>query len=144
MISCVRVRDGVRFDRIAPGGFRILGALGAAARRLGHDLTITSGTDGAHSGPEDPHPKGRAYDVRSHDLPDKDRALAAIVEALAEDPADVPAAAAGGFVTGYFFAWLEAAGTPNEHFHVQQRKGVDYPPVASNRDDVRTASLEGG
>ncbi len=34
------------------------------------DLTITSGTDGAHSGPGDPHYHGEAYDVRSHDLDD--------------------------------------------------------------------------
>ena len=46
----------------------ILAALKAASKTLNLDLTITSGTDGVHSGPGDVHHRGEAYDVRSHDF----------------------------------------------------------------------------
>ena len=113
MIPVVRVKDGVLFTKIAPGGFRILAALEDAADRIFHDLTITSACDGEHSGPNDPHPRGEAYDVRSKDLPDPQLALKAIQDFLGER----------------FFAWIEDAGQDNEHIHVQIRKGSVYPPA---------------
>ena len=68
MSGVVRVKEGVQFGVIAPGGFAILAAIVGAATRLAMDLTITSGSDGAHSGVDDPHHRGEAYDLRSHDL----------------------------------------------------------------------------
>lgn len=112
MIPCVRVKEGVEFKVIAPGGFVILAAIRDAALAIGHDLTITSGTDGAHSGPGDPHHRGEAYDVRTHDLPDKNAALAKIQE----------------FTGGHFFAFIEELNTPDEHIHAQVKKGTEYPP----------------
>ena len=112
MIPVLRVKDGVSFAVIAPSGFRILAALDRASTELGFDLTITSGCDGTHSGPEDPHHKGEAYDVRSKDCPDKGYAFQVIMKSLAPDQ---------------FFGWLEDAGLPNEHFHLQQKKGSTYP-----------------
>src|SRR6266852_6869978 len=100
MIPCVRVKEGVQFTVIAPGGFEILAALDYTAGVIKHDITITSGTDGEHSGPDDPHHRGEAYDVRSHDLLDKQLALATIVTFL-------------GIL--YFYAFLEDEGTENEH-----------------------------
>jgi hypothetical protein len=108
----LRVAPGVAFTVVAPAGFRILAALVYAATRCGHDLTITSACDGTHSGVEDPHHRGEAYDVRTHDLPDPQLALTTITQWLGEDR---------------FFGWLEAAGTANEHIHVQVKKGVSYP-----------------
>lgn len=35
---------------------------------------------------------------------------------------------AGGLATALFFGWLENAGTPNEHFHFQVRRGMEVPP----------------
>lgn len=105
-----------QFTTIAPAGFRILSALEAAAQTIGHDLTITSACDGAHSGPQDPHHLGCAYDVRIHDLPDPQMALEAIMGQLGEPTPD-----SGGLVTSQFFGWLESAGTSNEHIHVQLR-----------------------
>jgi hypothetical protein len=121
MIPVIRVKDGVQFSKIAPGGFRILAAIEYASDQLGHDLTITSGTDGAHSGPNDPHHRGEAYDIRTSDLPDPNQALHLIKDFLA-----IPDGQEQG---SWFFAWLEDEGESNQHIHVQVRKGVTYPPA---------------
>ena len=112
MTPAVRVKDGVLFTLIAPAGVAILAAIWRASQELGFDLTITSACDGAHSGPDDPHHHGEAYDVRSHDCPDKDEAFACIMKSLPETQ---------------FFGWLEDKGLSNEHFHFQIRKGTVYP-----------------
>ena len=129
MIPVVRVKPGVQFATIAPGGFRILAAFESAADRIAHDITITSGTDGEHSGPDDPHHRGEAYDIRTHDLPDALLCLNAIKDYLA-----IPEDQQEG---SRFFAWIEQAGTDNEHIHVQVRKGTVYPPAPlTNAEDV--------
>src|SRR6267142_2289217 len=107
----VRVKDGVKFDVIAPGGFEILSVLGYASWLLGYDIWITSGTDGEHSGPDDPHHHGRAYDVRCHDVPDKYLLATTIANRLA---ARYP---------GKFYVFIEDDGQPNEHIHGQIRHG---------------------
>lgn len=130
--NVVHVKPGVDFTVIAPAGFRLLGAIELAARRAGVDLTITSACDGLHSGPDDPHHRGEAYDIRSHDLPEllKHTVLAEIMRAC-NDPgggAALPATGiAGGLVTSTFFGFIEAVGTDNEHIHVQVRQGRPYP-----------------
>ena len=113
----------MQFTVIAPAGFVILAALLAATRDLGSDLTITSACDGAHSGPNDPHHRGEAYDVRSHTFADvmKRTVLETIMGELG-----IYQEQDGGFVTDLFFCWLEQAGQPNEHIHVQLRKGIVY------------------
>ncbi|SRR5258706_13135714 len=110
----VRTKAAVLFTLIAPGGFRILSAIDQTAQKLDCDLIITSACDGTHSGPDDPHHRGEAYDVRSHDLSteQKDRVLAQIMTILGWD---------------HFYGFLEAPGTDNEHFHVQVKKGTVYP-----------------
>lgn len=109
----VRVKPGVRFDVVAAAGFMILGALKQASKALGIDLVITSGTDGEHSGPSDPHKLGEAYDVRSHDLEPalRPRVLASVMDALGHER---------------FYGFLEAPGTSNEHFHFQRRKDTTF------------------
>jgi hypothetical protein len=121
MYSVVRVKDGVLFSKIAPGGFRILSAIETTARKLNEDLWITSACDGEHSGPDDPHHRGEAYDVRTHDFTDGEKAtlLNAFQSLL---PAD------------NFYCFLESAGTPNEHFHLQVKKGAEYPPIFPDVD----------
>ncbi len=110
----VRTKAAVLFTLIAPGGFRILSAIDQTAQKLDCDLIITSACDGTHSGPDDPHHRGEAYDIRSHDLSteQKDRVLAQIMTILGWD---------------HFYGFLEAPGTDNEHFHVQVKKGTVYP-----------------
>lgn len=110
----VRVKDGVQFTIISPGGFRILEAISKTARTLGFDLTITSACDGMHSGPDDPHHRGEAYDIRTHDLPQDQKAV--VLNSL---QALLPLA--------NFFSFIEAPGADNEHIHVQVRKGTEYP-----------------
>lgn len=107
---------------ISPGGFRLLGALDAAEKKIGAELVITSACDGSHSGLTDPHHLGKAYDVRSHDFRDKESVLLTIMNELG-----TPVVDSGGYVTEKFFGWLEQAGTENEHFHCQVRHGVEYP-----------------
>lgn len=102
------------FSTIAPGGFRLLGAIDAASFQLNMDLTITSACDGEHSGPTDPHHRGEAYDVRSHDFSESDKRL-------------VLATIMGKLEPTRFFGFLEAAGTENEHLHFQVTKGTVYP-----------------
>jgi hypothetical protein len=112
-MGVIRVKDGVQFTKIAPGGFRILSALDVVVESLPHDLEITSGTDGCHSGQNDPHHRGEAYDIHTKGLNDKLAILSQLQFEL------------GG---GHFYAFLEDADTDNEHIHVQVKKGTVYPP----------------
>lgn len=112
-MNVLRVKPGVQFTIIAEGGFRILSALDQTTQQLTMDLMITSGCDGEHSGPNDPHHRGEAYDWRSHDFnaEEKLRILQCVTEILGDR----------------FYVFLESPGTPNEHFHGQVRKGTTYP-----------------
>jgi hypothetical protein len=112
MDNVVRVKPGVLFTVIAPGGFRILAAIVAVAGRIGHDLTITSACEGEHSGVDDPHHLGKAYDIRTKDLPDPGILLQEIQVELGVEE---------------FYSFIEGPGTENEHIHVQVRKDVEYP-----------------
>lgn len=113
MAGHVRVKAGVEFTVVAPAGFRILEALKHVAERLDLDLTITSGTDGTHSSPTDPHYTGQAYDVRSHDLDPtlRPKVIDALLTELGRDK---------------FSGFLESPGTSNEHFHVQRKVGTTF------------------
>ena len=109
----VIVKPGVLFDVIAPAGYKILIALKSASKALNLDLTITSGTDGQHSGPLDPHHEGEAYDIRTHDFdgPTKTAVLQAIMQPLGWDR---------------FYGTIEAPGLANEHIHCQRKIGTRY------------------
>lgn len=92
---------------------------------IDHNLTITSGNDGVHfngdigfrnqniANPTDPHYCGDAYDVRSKDLDEitKQQVLANLNNLLPRTQ---------------FYYFLEAAGTNNEHFHIQVKKGTNF------------------
>ncbi len=112
-MGVVRVKPGALFTMIAPGGFRILSAIDRTAQEINCDLCITSAGDGMHSGPNDPHHRGEAYDVRSHDFTpqQKDTILSCLRKYLGPK----------------FYAFLEAENTDNEHFHIQVCKGQTYP-----------------
>jgi hypothetical protein len=115
----IQSKNGVRFHD------PILDALQVASEQLGVTLTITSGVDGPHSGVFDPHHSGRAYDVRSQDLSDKQAVLGAIMDAFQDGAVWHQD---GGLMTTNFFGWLEDAGTTNEHLHVQVRRSVQPTP----------------
>lgn len=105
------VKPGVMFI-LAPAGVRILEALKLTSRLMHTDLVITSGSDGIHSGPKDPHYSGEAYDVRTRDLSPagKEELVTTLSELLGDR----------------FYAFLEAPGTTNEHVHVQRKKNTVY------------------
>lgn len=114
MLGHVETKPGVEFAVIAPGGYAILAAVQQVAAYLGLKLRITSGTDGEHSGPEDPHHSGNAYDVGSQEfsLAQKETILAHVMAPLGFDR---------------FYGFLEDRGTDNEHIHIQVAKGTTYP-----------------
>lgn len=120
----ILVKPGVAFAVIASEGFRILGSLDRVAREWSGDLMITSGTDGVHSGPTDPHYLGKAYDVRTHDLqPErKDQLLKLLLFDLMEHSSDVPLPVSGGLGTTQYWGWIEKRGTVAEHLHIQCRQ----------------------
>lgn len=131
IIGYVRVKPGVQFTVIAPAGFRLLSAIEWAARTMGVDLTITSACDGVHSGPNDPHHRGEAYDVRTHGLSPSQvaDALDLILQACRGDDDPTPApnpAVPHSLETATFFGFLEEPGTDTEHLHVQLRQGASY------------------
>jgi len=113
-MGVVRVKDGVQFAVIAPGGFRILSAIDRTAQNLEYDLEITSGTDGEHSGPDDPHHRGEAFDLHTKALTyhDKQGLLRSLLAYLGLE---------------HFYAFLEDPDTENEHIHIQVKKGTTYP-----------------
>lgn len=127
MSYAVWFKAGCETSIIAPSGVRILAAIHATAQLLGHDLVVTCGCD-SHPA-SDPHSKGQAFDVRSHDLTaaQKQSVLETMMAQLQDDPSDLPIAKDGGYVTKHFFGWLEHEGQENEHFHWQQRNGVAFP-----------------
>jgi len=126
-MGTLRVKLGVKFDRIDPAGFRILGSLDRIVRALPFDLTITCGSD-SHPA-SDPHTLGRAYDVRTHDLTpeQKQQVLRDLLLDLQEHDLDAPMEVSGGLATSHFFGWIEHPNTSDEHLHAQQRKGTTYP-----------------
>lgn len=109
----ITIKAGVEFAAIKPAGARILEVLkqiNLLMPRL--PMTITSGTDGQHSGPADPHFSGEAYDLRTNTLStlEKTFLLTCLQETLG----------------ARFFAFLENPGQPNEHIHCQRRRGTTY------------------
>lgn len=127
-MNIVRVKSGVRFDRIAPAGFVIIAAAHSATRVCCVDVMITCGTE-AHP-PTDPHTLGEAYDLStvnfSVELLLKVRsyfqnALGPLFTVLYESPfkpADPRLAA---------IATINPDAT-GPHLHIQRRKGTTYPP----------------
>ena len=113
MVIC---KASVRFKRFTPAMLALLHALDAADRNFVDgqptDLVITSANDATH-GPKSRHYTDEAVDVRSKTFPAQTKAVfrAALERALGPK----------------FRVLYEGAGTPNEHFHCQVRRGMAYP-----------------
>ena len=120
-----------------PAGARLLGSLERVARTWPFDIEITSGSEQfALHGPENPHTRGYAFDLRSHGFTAEQKAafVGAVLMDLREDdeedaPQDVDSGDphAQGSATRYWYMQVENIGTPSEHFHCQLRKGVTWP-----------------
>lgn len=138
-MGCLRFKPGVSLEPMGVGGALIVAALAQTAIRLECDLTVTSGADGVHSGPTDPHALGNADDVRSHDMPtaEKQSVLRLVMGSLAALSRQLTGQASmerlvdvsGGLANELFFGFLEDAGGANEHFHFQVRKGRTLPTL---------------
>jgi hypothetical protein len=112
----VLVKPGVEFgNELAPAGCRILDAIKRIAQEVDFDIVITSARDGVHSGPNDPHHSGEAYDLRTKTLQPAQKTL--LVTLLRRELYQTPRR---------FYCFLEAAGGGNEHVHVQRRAGTTY------------------
>ena len=110
------LKDGVEMgETLHPAGARILEVLKHLAGDYPFDIVITSARDGKHSGPYDPHHSGEAFDIRTHHLgPDQKRRIILDLQAeLYREPR-------------LFFVQIESRGMPNEHIHIQRRKGHTY------------------
>lgn len=127
-VTVLRQGTGTTFNTIAPGGFRILAALDHAAQVIGHDLTITAGTNDHASGK---HVTGEAFDVRVRDLtvPELVRLRQVLQSSLGPRftvlyecplPPSDPALLAIAFIN-------KDASAP--HLHIQILKGSVYPPT---------------
>ena len=110
-MSTISVKKGVRFDVVAPAGWMILDAIKMTCHETALDIVITSGTDGLHSGPNDPHLTGEAFDIRTKDFTreEKKYVLDTLMAWLPDDQ---------------FYGFIEDPDGPNEHIHVQRRKGT--------------------
>lgn len=138
-MNVVRHRPSVRFDLIAPAGFRILSALTQAAEFCEIDLMLTCGTD-SHAMP-DPHCTGEAYDVSVHTLSAQqiadvkgcvERILGSQFTVLYEVP-KVPSDP-----TLRPIAYVNVHATA-PHFHIQRKKDTVYPPTSRSADDGHLA-----
>lgn len=112
----ILIKPGVILgDSLHPAGARILDVVKELAAGYDFDVTITSGRDGVHSGPDDPHHQGAAFDFRTNTLTaeQKQLFLRDLQHALYKQDRR-------------FYVFIEDAGGPNEHCHCQKRAGTDY------------------
>jgi hypothetical protein len=134
-MGALQFKPGVIPGPLTLAGAAILGALARTAIALPFDLVVTSAADGPHSGPDDPHHLGNAFDVRSHEIPEPQKTavlklvmhdLSTSTHQMGRNP--ILVAAGEGLATECFYGELEAPGEPNEHFHFQLRKGRAFAP----------------
>lgn len=111
------IKEGVDFGpSLAPAGARILELLKRLAPTYDFDLCVTSARDGVHSGPDDPHHAGEAFDIRSNGLSGEQ-----VARLLHDVQVGLYSSA-----PRRFYAFYEAAGTPSAHIHIQRRAGTLY------------------
>ena len=123
----LRHRPSVRFDLIAPAGFRILSALDRTAYEVRVDLWITSGTDSHAAGA---HPTGEAFDVSvkgfsAQQIADVKASLERYLGPLFTVLYEVPQVPSDPTLRPLAYVNVKATGS---HFHIQRKKGTTYPP----------------
>lgn len=126
-IPCLRVGQGVKFDHIAPAGFRILAALDGATKVLSADLEITSGTDSHAAGR---HPAGEAYDVsvKGFTVPQVVKVRRFLMQTLGGRFTvlyETPVRPSDPDLLAIAFVNPDATGP---HLHLQPVKGTVWPP----------------
>jgi hypothetical protein len=121
-------KPGVRFATITPALLHMLGVVERLSRTLfglpAEGLVITSGSDSTHMAGSK-HYAGEAIDLRSKTL----GALKSTVVATLRDE-----------LGSQFTVLLEHEGEPNEHVHIQVRRGRRFDPEALV-DDANTVNI---
>ncbi len=116
-------KDDVRVKRLTPALLRILTvlfqehtrpAVAGRFQRQPDDLVITSINDSRSHMKTSRHYVDEAIDLRTHNFPSRD-ARRQFRQHLAAALGD------------QFTVMFENAGTPNEHIHIQPKKGTTYP-----------------
>ncbi len=131
-------KPGARWDTPTSAGTRILGVLDRAASVCRTNLEVASGTDGAHSGPDDPHKRGLAFDVSVANL---STLLIVQLKTYLEQvlgPAftvlfECPTRPVEPQLTA--IAWVNPDAT-GRHFHIQPKKGTLWPPAVNTATPV--------
>lgn len=109
----MNIKQGVQFGEFNPFYAQIAVTLMDIQKSiLEWPLVITAGKDGVHA-PNSAHYRFQAVDIRTHDMPENYHVswlVGALTQRLGEK----------------FTVLLEDEGTPNEHIHVQLRRGVSF------------------
>jgi hypothetical protein len=127
----LHVKAGVDLSTLEAGGCRILSVLALAPLMLGFSLTISCGNEG--HGPDDPHTKGNALDIRTRDLtPLQILQLHAYAQQqlgteLFTVLYEVPIAERAA-IDDSLQAYIYGPSDPNaQHLHLQVRRGKEFP-----------------
>jgi hypothetical protein len=105
-------KDGVRVKRLTPALLRLLVVVEQADRQFDEDMVITSVNDSRHA-ETSAHYRDEALDLRCNDRPRHvDLELCRFLE---------------GTLGPRFLVLYEGKDTPNEHIHLQLRKGAHWP-----------------
>lgn len=128
MIYVTHAKPSVKFDVIAPAGFRILAKIDDLSSLLKRDVFISCGTEG--HGPDDPHTTGQAYDLSvvgwtGQQIEDCVNYLRHELGPLFYVQFEVRAVSEDG-TPSRIAVQNHAATAP--HIHAQRKKGTTYPP----------------
>jgi hypothetical protein len=109
MVIC---KDGVRVKRLTPALVRILRVVLDADQHFPEDMVVTSVNDSRHA-EGSAHYRDEAIDLRCNDRPRHvDLELCRFLS---------------GTLGPRFLVLYEGEGTPNEHIHIQLKKGAKWP-----------------
>lgn len=113
-MAVLTCKPSVRFKTFTPALTYILDKVRRTAERTSHvpEVVITSANDSTHS-PNSRHYTDEAIDLRTKNFP-TEAAKRAFAAQLRVELGDA------------FTVLYESAGTPNEHLHVQVRKGRSF------------------
>lgn len=112
----LRFKDSVRIKDMSPVLVHILEVLCRVDKEFPEDMIVTSVNDSKHS-IGSAHYRDEAVDIRCNDRPyNVDVKLVARLREL---------------LGPKFLVLYESIGTPNEHIHIQLRKGETWPTLNS-------------
>lgn len=122
-----RFKEGVEITPDS-AGTRLLAAIDRVASNSHYDVVVTSGSE-SHP-PDDVHTLGRAFDLRSHDFTDDEKAdlMRAILAELGDDQPEILSLSGIWYALASetWFVQLEHHDEAEEHIHAQLRNGAIF------------------